>query len=200
MSSNMPMSTKLEQGGQLIVGSTAIADNSIIVLSYDTLRTTRLNYGDLVKVRSKRKSTVLVVLGDSSINRRLAHISYDTRANLHLRIGENVEVKLCRNVAYIERMSIKPLACCSETPLGLAFDTHLLPYFRDTYRPLKQGDIFSAGLYSDTIMFEVVQLQPSRYGIVTKNTIIYYNKFIITVIQFRLVHKSKVACNVTKTT
>lgn len=171
----LSLPSQKEQTRDLVVSDIATGDDFVIALSHRTRRMFDLQDGEIVMVASKRKSTVLVALGVDDLDVRFAGLNSDARDNLGLAIGETITLRLCRKIDFVERMTIRPINFRDKTGLSSAFETHLLPYFRDAYRPQKQGDIFSTGPTLDTITFEVAKLTPSSYGVVTKNTIIYYN-------------------------
>lgn len=49
----------------------------------------------------------------------------------------------------------------------------MIPYFRDAYRPMKQGDLFLVRGGFKAVEFKVVACEPNEYGIVAPNTVLY---------------------------
>lgn len=48
--------------------------------------------------------------------------------------------------------------------------TYLVPYFKDAYRPVKQGDTFIVRAGFKPIEFKIFATEPEEYGIVAPNT------------------------------
>lgn len=55
---------------------------------------------------------------------------------------------------------------------GSLFDVFLAPYFREAYRPIRQGDQFTVHGGMRQVEFKVVAVDPPEYGIVAQDTYI----------------------------
>lgn len=53
------------------------------------------------------------------------------------------------------------------------FEVFLKPYFIETYRPVREGDIFSINAAMRTVDFKVLKVDPSPIGIVAPETQIH---------------------------
>ena len=56
---------------------------------------------------------------------------------------------------------------------GSLFDVFLAPYFREAYRPVRQGDLFTCRGGMRQVEFKVVEVDPPEYGIVAQDTVIH---------------------------
>jgi transitional endoplasmic reticulum ATPase len=56
---------------------------------------------------------------------------------------------------------------------GSLFDVFLAPYFREAYRPVRQGDTFTARGGMRQVEFKVVEVDPPEFGIVAQDTVIH---------------------------
>ncbi len=158
----------------LIVDDAINDDNSIITLSSQTMDKLELFRGDTVLVKGhKRRDTVLVVLTDDNLEPGLAQINRTVRNNLHVKIGDLIVIHPCPDIKYATHVSCLPVADTVEGITGNLFETYLKPYFLDSYRPVRKHDIFTVRQGMRPIDFQVIDVDPPEYAIVSENTIIH---------------------------
>ncbi|GJC95676.1 AAA family ATPase [Colletotrichum higginsianum] len=157
---------KKKKPNQLMVTDAVNDDNSIIALSENTMETLQLFRGDTVLVRGKkRKDTVLIVLADDELDDGSARINRVVRHNLRVKHGDMITIHPCPDIKYAKRIAVLPIADTVEGITGSLFDVFLAPYFREAYRPVRQGDLFTVrgGCRGG----------PPEYGIVAQDTVIH---------------------------
>merc|ERR1712070_22882 len=93
--------------------------------------------------------------------------------NLRVKLGDVVLVNPCPDIKYAKRIAVLPMADTVEGLTGSLFDVFLAPYFREAYRPLRQGDLFTCRAAMRTVEFKVVEVDPPEYGIVAQDTVIH---------------------------
>ena len=64
-----------------------------------------------------------------------------------------------------------PIADSIEGLTGSLFDVFLAPYFREAYRPVRQGDLFTCRGGMRQVEFKVVEVDPPEYVIVAQDTV-----------------------------
>lgn len=167
-------------------------DNSIIALSEATMDSLQLFRGDTVLVRGKkRKDTVLIVLADEELDDGSARINRVVRHNLRVKHGDMITIHPCPDIKYVrlraaadplvqpltlrqaKRIAVLPIADTVEGITGSLFDVFLAPYFREAYRPVRQGDLFIVRGGMRQVEFKVVEVDPPEYGIVAQDTVIH---------------------------
>lgn len=162
-------------GHSLTVTGASNDDNSIIALSHNTLKTLQIFRGDTVLVKSKNdKITVLIVLGDGDLDDGSVGINRVVRHNLLVKNGDLITIHPYPDMKYASRIEVLPIADTVEGITGSLFDVFLAPYFRETYRPIRQGDIFTARGGVRQVEFKVVKVDPLEFGIVSQDTVIDY--------------------------
>jgi transitional endoplasmic reticulum ATPase len=62
---------------------------------------------------------------------------------------------------------VLPFADTIENITGSITSTYLIPYFKDTFRPIKKNDTFIVRGGFRPVEFKVVDVDPPEYGIVT---------------------------------
>ena len=72
-----------------------------------------------------------------------------------------------------KRIAVLPIADTVEGLTGSLFDVFLAPYFREAYRPVRQGDLFTVRASMRQVEFKVVEVDPPEYGIVAQDTVIH---------------------------
>ncbi|KAJ6061993.1 uncharacterized protein N7446_006113 [Penicillium canescens] len=165
---------KKKKPNSLIVTDAVNDDNSVIALSNNTMETLQLFRGDTVLVKGKkRKDTVLIVLADDDLDDGSARINRVVRHNLRVKHGDIITVHPCPDIKYAKRIAVLPIADTIEGLTGSLFDVYLAPYFREAYRPVRQGDLFTVRGGMRQIEFKVVEVDPPEYGIVAQDTIIH---------------------------
>ncbi|PBP21391.1 P-loop containing nucleoside triphosphate hydrolase [Diplocarpon rosae] len=156
---------KKKKPNSLMVTDAVNDDNSVIALSNNTMETLQLFRGDTVLVKGKkRKDTVLIVLADDELDDGSARMNRVVRHNLRVKHGDIVTAK---------RIAVLPIADTVEGLTGSLFDVFLAPYFREAYRPVRQGDLFTVRGGMRQVEFKVVEVDPPEYGIVAQDTVIH---------------------------
>ncbi|KAI9741995.1 MAG: AAA ATPase cdc48 [Cirrosporium novae-zelandiae] len=156
---------KKKKPNSLIVTDAVNDDNSVIALSNNTMQTLELFRGDTVLVKGKkRKDTVLIVLADEDLDDGSARLNRVVRHNLRVKHGDMITAK---------RIAVLPIADTIEGLTGSLFDVFLAPYFREAYRPVRQGDLFTVRASMRQVEFKVVEVDPPEFGIVAQDTIIH---------------------------
>ncbi|EPE09862.1 cell division control protein 48 [Ophiostoma piceae UAMH 11346] len=159
---------------QLLVTDSTSDDNSIITLASSTMETLQLFRGDAVLVRGKkRKDTVLIVLSDDELDEGSARLTRVARHNLRVKHGDVITVHPCTDIKYAKRIAVLPIADTVEGLTGDLFTTFLAPYFREAYRPVRQGDLFTVRGGMRQVEFKVVEVDPPEFGIVAQDTVIH---------------------------
>ncbi|KAF2964266.1 hypothetical protein GQX73_g9317 [Xylaria multiplex] len=165
---------KKKKPNQLMVTDAVNDDNSIIALSNNTMEQLQLFRGDTVLVRGKkRKDTVLIVLADDDLDDGSARINRVVRHNLRVKHGDMITIHPCPDIKYAKRIAVLPIADTVEGITGSLFDVFLAPYFREAYRPVRQGDLFIVRGGMRQVEFKVVEVDPPEYGIVAQDTVIH---------------------------
>ncbi|KAM0278208.1 hypothetical protein ACHAQH_005323 [Verticillium albo-atrum] len=165
---------KKKKANQLMVTDAVNDDNSIIALSENTMEALQLFRGDTVLVRGKkRKDTVLIVLADDDLDDGSARINRVVRHNLRVKHGDMITIHPCPDIKYAKRIAVLPIADTVEGITGSLFDVFLAPYFREAYRPVRQGDLFIVRGGMRQVEFKVVEVDPPEYGIVAQDTVIH---------------------------
>ncbi|KAL7222804.1 hypothetical protein ACSBR1_024494 [Camellia fascicularis] len=89
------------------------------------------------------------------------------RANLRVGLGDIVSVHQCPDVKYGKRVHILPIDDTIEGLTGNLFDVYLKPYFLESYRPVRKGDLFQVRGGMQSVEFKVVDTDPGEYCVVT---------------------------------
>ncbi|KAK3082435.1 AAA ATPase cdc48, partial [Teratosphaeriaceae sp. CCFEE 6253] len=82
------------------------------------------------------------------------------RHNLRVKLGDVVTVNPCPDIKYAKRLAVLPMADTIEGLTGSLFDVFLAPYFREAYRPVRQGDLFTCRAAMRTVEFKIVEVDP----------------------------------------
>lgn len=159
----------------LIVEDAVNDDNSVVSVSPNTMDTLQLFRGDTVLVKGKkRKDTVLIVLPDEELEDGMARINRVVRNNLRVRLGDVLTLHPCPDIKYAKRISCLPIADTVEGLTGSLFDVYLKPYFLESYRPVRKGDLFSVRKNMRQVDFKVVEIEPEDHAIVAQDTVIHW--------------------------
>ena len=51
--------------------------------------------------------------------------------------------------------------------------SHIVPYFRDAFRPVMKGDTFISRQAFKAVEFKVVEVSPGNFGTVTDKTMVF---------------------------
>lgn len=157
-------------------------DDSVAMLSSNTLIELRLFGGDIVmlqvvkknKKAKKMNDVVLIAMHDESLSDGFVYLNNTARHNLYLAVGDEVRIRRCAKVRNIKRLAVQPLSDVQSITADSLFDDFLAPYFKDSNRPLSQGNRFLCRSATDAFLFKAVQLDPPGYGIVTNDTVIHW--------------------------
>lgn len=147
-------------------------DNSIVILHPDTMETLNLFHGDAVLIKGKmRRKTVCIVLasyGSASEDNNKFKILMNkvVRSNLRVKLGDVVSVHQCPDIKFGKKVHVLPLDDTIEGLTGNLFDAYLKPYFMDSYRPVKKGDLFLVRGGMRSVEFKVMETDPAEYCIV----------------------------------
>ncbi|XP_058089044.1 cell division cycle protein 48 homolog isoform X3 [Magnolia sinica] len=95
------------------------------------------------------------------------------RANLRVRLGDVVSVHQCPDVKYGKRVHILPIDDTIEGVTGNLFDAYLKPYFLESYRPVRKGDLFLVRGGMRSVEFKVIETDPGEYCVVAPDTEIF---------------------------
>lgn len=157
---------------RLIVEEAVNDDNSIITLSQAKMDELQLFRADSVLVKGKRRrETVCVVLSDDSCPNEKVRMNRVVRNNLRVRIGDIISVHPCPDIKYGKSVTILPIDDTVEGLTGNLYEAFLKPYFLESYRPVRKGDIFVCRNMR-AVEFKVLDTDPSPYCVVVPDTII----------------------------
>ncbi|KAK1555512.1 hypothetical protein Q3G72_027480 [Acer saccharum] len=147
MSCCFPHETK-KSPNRLIVEEAIVDDNSVIALHPNIMEELGLFFcGDTVLIKGKRRrETVCLADSDETCQASKIRMNKVARSNLRVRLGDMVSLHFCSNIKYGERIHVLPLDDTIEGIDGNLFAAFLKPYFSDSYRPVKKGDLFVSTL------------------------------------------------------
>ncbi|CAI7587081.1 unnamed protein product [Penicillium palitans] len=130
--------------------------------------------GDSVVITERNgKDTVLIVVSNDDLEDGYAYVKRVVRDNLRVRQGDVITIHPCLDSRYVRRIVILPTADSVEGFTGSLFDVYLAPYFRNAYRPVRQGDRFTVRGDKREVEFKIVEVEPAGYGVVAEETIIH---------------------------
>ncbi|KAL9434167.1 hypothetical protein AB3S75_028908 [Citrus x aurantiifolia] len=159
---------------RLVVDEAINDDNSVITMHPNTMEKLQFFRGDTVLVKGrKRKDTVCVVLSDELCEESKVRVNKVVRSNLRVRLGDVVSVHPCPDVKYGRRVHILPIDDTIEGVTGNLFDAYLKPYFMESYRPVRKGDLFLVRGGMRSVEFKVTETDPSEYCVVAPDTEIF---------------------------
>jgi len=95
------------------------------------------------------------------------------RKNLRVRLGDVVSVKAAGEVPNLTKIHVLPFADTIEGIKGDLTQTYLIPYFKDAYRPVKKGDLFTVRGNFKPVEFKIVATETQDSGIVAPSTMLY---------------------------
>jgi transitional endoplasmic reticulum ATPase len=157
---------------RLIVEDAINDDNSIITLSQAKMDELQLFRADSVIVKGKkRKETVCVVLSDDTCPSEKVRMNRVIRNNLRVRVGDVVSIQACPDIKYGKSITVLPIDDTVEGLTGNLYEAFLKPYFLESYRPVRKGDIFICRNMR-AVEFKVIETDPSPYCVVVPDTII----------------------------
>ena len=147
-------------------------DNSIITLSQAKMDELGLFRADSVIVKGKkRKETVCVVLSDDTCPSEKVRMNRVVRNNLRVRLGDIVSIQPCPDIKYGKSITVLPIDDTVEGLTGNLYEAFLKPYFLESYRPVRKGDVFVCRNMR-AVEFKVIETDPDPYCVVVPDTII----------------------------
>jgi len=157
---------------RLIVEEAINDDNSIITLSQAKMDELQLFRADSVVVKGKkRRETVCVVLSDDTVSNDKVRMNRTVRNNLRVKIGDIVSIQPCADIKYGKSITVLPIDDTVEGLTGNLYEAFLKPYFLESYRPVRKGDIFVCRNMR-AVEFKVIETDPAPYCVVVPDTII----------------------------
>ncbi|XP_077244236.1 cell division cycle protein 48 homolog [Tasmannia lanceolata] len=159
---------------RLVVDEAINDDNSVVSMNPATMDKLQFFRGDTVLIKGKkRKDTVCIVLVDDLCEEPKIRMNKVVRANLRVRLGDVVSVHQCPDVKYGKRVHILPIDDTIEGVTGNLFDAYLKPYFMESYRPVRRGDLFLVRGGMRSVEFKVIETDPGEYCVVAPDTEIF---------------------------
>ncbi|RVX18369.1 Cell division cycle protein 48-like [Vitis vinifera] len=159
---------------RLVVDEAVNDDNSVVSMNPATMEKLQFFRGDTVLIKGKkRKDTVCIVLVDEQCEEPKIRMNKVVRANLRVRLGDVVSVHQCPDVKYGKRVHILPIDDTIEGVTGNLFDAYLKPYFLESYRPVRKGDLFLVRGGMRSVEFKVIETDPGEYCVVAPDTEIF---------------------------
>eukprot|EP00768_Dysnectes_brevis_P002319 gnl/Dysnectes_brevis/1766_a2015_2023.p1 GENE.gnl/Dysnectes_brevis/1766_a2015_2023~~gnl/Dysnectes_brevis/1766_a2015_2023.p1 ORF type:complete len:817 (-),score=360.90 gnl/Dysnectes_brevis/1766_a2015_2023:53-2503(-) len=157
---------------RLIVDDLPGGDNSVCQIHPDKLEALDIFQNDVVSLRGRlRHETFACAVPDESVERHKIRINRVIRKNLHVRLGDVIIVKAYDQLPFGTRVQVLPFKEDIEGLAGDLFDVFLRPYFKDRYRPVREGDCFTVSAAMRTVEFKVVKTDPSPACIVAQTQI-----------------------------
>jgi transitional endoplasmic reticulum ATPase len=157
---------------RLIVEEAINDDNSIITLSQAKMDELQLFRADSVIVKGrKRRETVCVVLSDDTCPSEKIRMNRVVRNNLRVKIGDIVSIQPCPDIKYGKSITVLPIDDTVEGLTGNLYEAFLKPYFLESYRPVRKGDVFVCRNMR-AVEFKVIETDPAPYCVVVPDTII----------------------------
>lgn len=160
----------------MIVDETNSDDNSVVVLSEEKMSELGFFRGDTVLIKGKKgKDTVCIALfnDDESTEAGYIRMNKTVRKNLRVKLGDVVTVSALSDIPYAQRIHVLPISDTLEGVTGNLFEVYLKPYFTESYRPVRKGDLFIVRQAMHPVEFKVVEIDPGEYGIVAPETVIH---------------------------
>ncbi|XP_061957360.1 cell division control protein 48 homolog A-like [Populus nigra] len=159
---------------RLVIDEAINDDNSVVAMHPATMEKLQFFRGDTVLIKGKkRKDTVCIVLADEQCEEPKIRLNKVVRANLRVRLGDVVSVHQCPDVKYGKRVHILPIDDTIEGVTGSLFDAYLKPYFLESYRPVRKGDLFLVRGGMRSVEFKVIETDPGEYCVVAPDTEIF---------------------------
>lgn len=171
---NTGIMDKKKAPNKLIVDDTVDDDNSVVHVSPAKLDELGLFRGDTVLIKGKKgKDTICICLSHEGTDDANIRMNKVIRKNLRVRLGDVVTITQKEDVPYCKKVNILPIDDTVEGISGNLFNTYLKPYFVESYRPLKKGDLFLVRDNNHPVEFKIVQMDPEPYGICAPDTLIH---------------------------
>ncbi|XP_068307023.1 cell division cycle protein 48 homolog [Pyrus communis] len=168
------ISERKKSPNRLVVDEAVNDDNSVISLHPSAMEKLQFFRGDTVLIKGKkRRDTICIVMADNECEEPKIRMNKVVRANLRVRLGDIVSVRLCHDVKYGKKVHILPIDDTIEGVTGSLFDAYLKPYFAEAYRPVRKGDLFLVQGMMRSIEFKIIETDPDEYCIVAPDTEIF---------------------------
>jgi len=159
---------------RLMVDEAVNDENSIACMHENKMKELKIFSGDPVLLRGKRRHhTLCMAVKDNTVDETKIRLNKCVRSNVRVRLGDTVTVLSPEEVPNHKKIHILPYADCLEGISGDYIQSHLIPYFRDAHRPIHKGDTFIVRDNFRPIEFKVMAAEPSDYGIVAPETILF---------------------------
>ena len=159
---------------RLLVDEAINDDNSVITLNPATMEQLDIFRGDKLLIKGKkRRDTVCIALADDRCDQPKILMNKVVRSNLRVRLGDMVSVQLCHNLQYGKRVHLLPLDDTVDGLSGSLFGAYLKPYFKDSHRPVRKGDLFLVRGGMRSVEFKVIETDPAEYCVVEPDTEIF---------------------------
>ncbi|CAI9102346.1 OLC1v1000602C1 [Oldenlandia corymbosa var. corymbosa] len=159
---------------RLVVDEATNDDNSVVSMNPQTMEKLNIFRGDTILLKGKkRRDTVAIILADETCDGSKIRMNKVVRSNLRVRLGDVVSVHSCPDVKYGKRIHVLPIDDSIEGITGNLFDAYLKPYFFDSYRPVRKGDLFLVRGGMRSVEFKVVETDPAEYCVVAPDTEIF---------------------------
>jgi len=173
----MQTGSKKIEGNRLVVEETLKkneCENSAVYLNSNKIDQLKLFRGDTILVKGKRKKdTVSIIMTDDSCDENKIRLNEVMRKNIGVKIGDIITIHPFSDLKFGKRIHVLPFEDSILNCTKNLFDDFLKPYFLDSYRPIKKGDIFKVKDGDFPVEFKVVEIDPVDYCIVGPDTIIY---------------------------
>jgi transitional endoplasmic reticulum ATPase len=173
----MEVIEKKIEGNRLVVEETIKkneSENSAVYLNSKKIDQLKLFRGDTVLVKGKRKKdTVSIIMTDDSCDENKIRLNEVMRKNIGVKIGDIITIHPFSDLKFGKRIHVLPFDDSILNCTKNLFEDFLKPYFLDSYRPIKKGDIFRVKNDDFSVEFKVVEIDPVDYCIVGPDTIIY---------------------------
>lgn len=159
---------------RLFVENTTHDDNTTVYMTPAKVEELELFQGDTVLIKGKRSTehACVVMLAEEGEDFKI-QMNSNVRRNLKVKLGDIVTVKPLPDVTNATRAHILPI---KETVEGLTGDfkeVYLVDYFKDAYRPVMKGDIFSISKAMKTVDFIVKEVEPGPVSIIVDETVLH---------------------------
>ncbi|KAF6140192.1 hypothetical protein GIB67_000240 [Kingdonia uniflora] len=159
---------------RLVIDEAINDDNSVVTLNESTMDKLGIFRGDTVLIKGKkRKDTVCIAVADETCDESKIKMNKVVRTNLRVRLGDVISIHQCSDIKYGMRVHILPIDDTIEGITGNLFDAYLKPYFLDSYRPLRKGDLFLVRGGMRTVEFKVMETEPEEYCVAAPDTEIF---------------------------
>ena len=167
----------LKDKNYLIVeeGKGPSTDNSVVQITQKKMDELKLEKSETVILKGrKRKQLVLILLPDdsNSLSDNKVRLNEVSRNNLGVKKGDFITINTYRTLPFLNIVKILPI---EETIKGISGDLakdYLIPYFKDSFRPITKSEIFKCKKNENIVEFQIVE-SDQNFGIVAPQTIIF---------------------------